>query len=168
MAETTVLQHEHAPDPSASYRFVGNLFLIRITGARVDVPLGVVQFHFRLTTDDWQPATRLVIGGPGALPQSKSAPIAAGGVQHGGQLVPAWGAVRPSYVTLGGQRGAPEPDTWPDGHVLLHWIDDLGLEQFDVADCLEADAAAVDAYLGESLIDWDQIIDWIRLADVPM
>ncbi len=108
-----------------------------------------------------------MIAGFGPQPQRNS--IAAGGVQNGGRLVPAWGAVRPCYVTLGGQQGAPEPDTWPDGPFLLHWMDDLGVEQLDVADCLEADAAAaVAAYLGESLIDWDQIIDWIRLADVPL
>ena len=64
---------------------------------------------------------------------------------------------------------AGKPDAWPDGPVLLHWIDDLGLEQLDVADCMEADAAeTVAAYLGESTIDWDQIIGWIRLADVPL
>src|SRR4051794_34104944 len=93
----------------------------------------------------------IVLAGFGPLSGSNSVAIAAGGFLHGGRLVPSWGAVRPCYVTLGGQRGAPEPDTWPDGPVLLHWIDDLGVEQLDVADCLEADAAAAVAdYLGES------------------
>jgi hypothetical protein len=110
----------------------------------------------------------ILIAGFGAQPQCNSTAIAAGGVQNGGQLVPGWGVVRPCYVTLGGQQGAPEPDVLPDGPFLLHWIDGQGLEQLDVADCLEADAAAVAAYLGESLIDWDQIIDWIRLADAPL
>jgi len=111
----------------------------------------------------------VVLAGLGGLPGSSSVAIAAGGFLHGGGLVPGWGAVRPCYVNLGGLRGAPEPDTWPDGPVLLHWIDDLGLEQSDVADCLEADAAvAVADYLGVSSIGWDQIVDWIRLADVPL
>jgi hypothetical protein len=111
----------------------------------------------------------ILIAGFGAQPQYNSTVIAAGGVQNGGQLVPGWGAVRPCYVTLGGQQGAPEPDVLPDGPFLLHWIDDQGLEQLDVADCLEADAAAAVAdYLGESAIGWDQVIDWIRLADVPL
>jgi hypothetical protein len=57
----------------------------------------------------------------------------------------------------------------PDGPFLLHWIDDLGVEQLDVADCLDSNAAAtVAAYLGESAIGWDQIIDLISLADVPL
>jgi hypothetical protein len=110
-----------------------------------------------------------VLGGLGALPQSKSAPTAVGGVQNGGQLVPVWGAVRPCQVNLGGLRGTPEPDALPDGPFLLHWIDDQGVDQLDVADCLDSnDAATVAAYLGECAIGWDQIIDLISLADVPL
>jgi hypothetical protein len=111
----------------------------------------------------------VVLAGLEPLSGSSSVAIAAGGLQQGGRLVPGWGAVRPCYVNLGGQRGAPEPDAWPDGPVLLQWIDDLSLEQLDVADCMETDAAeVVAAYLGESTIGWDQIIGWVRLADVPL
>jgi hypothetical protein len=112
--------------------------------------------------------SHIVLAGLGALPQSSSRATAAGGVQHGGRVVPGWGTVRPCKVTLGGLRGAPEPDALPDGPFLLRWLDDQSLERLDVADCLEADAAAtVAAYLGECAITWDQIADLIRLADTP-
>jgi hypothetical protein len=109
-----------------------------------------------------------VLGGIGALLQSSSKATAAGGVQHGGLVVPGWGTVLPCRVTLGGLRGAPEPDALPDGPFLLRWLDDQSLERLDVADCLDADAATtVAAYLGECTISWDQIADLIRLADTP-
>jgi hypothetical protein len=111
----------------------------------------------------------VAFAGLGAVPGSGSVAIAAGGFQHGGRLVPSWGTVRPSKVTLGGLRGAPEPDALPEGPFLVHWIDDLGYARLDVADCLDSDAAAtVAAYLGVCEIGWDQIIDLIRLADAPL
>jgi hypothetical protein len=123
--------------------------------------------------------TQLIVqglGGPdvaleaiGALPGSGSRATASGGVQLGGRLVPSWGTSRPCHVTLGGLRGAPEPDALPDGPFLLLWIDDLGFKRLDVADRLEADAATtVAAYLGECAIGWDQIIDLISLAEAPV
>jgi hypothetical protein len=109
-----------------------------------------------------------VLEGIGALPQSSSKATAAGGVQQGGQVVPGWGTVRPCKVTLGGLRGAPEPEALPDGPFLLRWLDAQSLERLDVADCLEADTATTVAdYLGESAISWDQIAELIRLADIP-
>lgn len=110
----------------------------------------------------------LVLGGIGASPQSNFKAAAAGGVQQGGRVVPVWGTVLPCKVTLGGLRGAPEPDALPDGPFLLRWLDNQSLERLDVADCLEADAATTVAdYLGECAISWDQVADLIRLADIP-
>jgi hypothetical protein len=73
--------------------------------------------------------TRLIVqglGGPnfvlegfGALPAASFRAIAAGGVQHGGRVVPSWGTVRPSKVTLGGLWGAPAPDALPEGPFLF-------------------------------------------------
>src|SRR4051794_37559574 len=83
----------------------------------------------------------LVLGGIGAPPQSNFKATAAGGVQQGGRVVPGWGTVRPCKVTLGGLRGALEPDALPDGPFLLRWLDDQSLERLDVADCLDADTA---------------------------
>jgi hypothetical protein len=49
--EATLLQHKHAPDPSASCRISDNRFMIPRTEWRRDVPLCCVQVHRQLSTE---------------------------------------------------------------------------------------------------------------------